>query len=254
MNLKIFFFLIFFMIPFLNGEETLELSVTVYRDGYCHISQILCVDEDTIIGIPTFGENLENILVTGGKEILDYNICGNEISIDTENNTQITIGYDTPDLTSKEGILWTLEISSSLEFTVIFPEGITVVDLNNIPLEISENKIKISEGDQRISYFFTAETKKQGRFIYPLTVIGAILLCSGFYILWRKKIRFSKLTNEEREVIEFLKRNGDSLSSEIRKNLNIPKTTAWRFFRRLEEKEIITIKKGKENYIKLKRL
>ncbi|MCK4310369.1 MAG: winged helix-turn-helix transcriptional regulator, partial [Methanomicrobia archaeon] len=76
----------------------------------------------------------------------------------------------------------------------------------------------------------------------------------GFYILWRKKIRFSNFTNEEREVIKFLKENGDSLSSEIRKNLNIPKTTAWRLFRRLEEKEIITIKKGKENYIKLKRL
>ncbi|HEC95579.1 MAG TPA: winged helix-turn-helix transcriptional regulator [Euryarchaeota archaeon] len=254
MNPKIFFFLIFLIIPCIYGEETQELTITVYRDGYCHISQVLSVDEDIMISILVFGENLDNILITGEKEILDYDISGNEIIIDTENNTKINIEYDTPDLTSKEGIVWTLEITSPMEFTVIFPEGITVIDLNNIPLEISENKIKVSKGDQKISYFFTAETREQSKFVYPLMIIGVILFCLGVYILQRKKIKFSKLTNEEKEVIEFLKKNGDSLSSDIRKSLNIPKTTAWRLFKRLEEKEIIEIKKGKENYIKLKRL
>jgi len=81
-----------------------------------------------------------------------------------------------------------------------------------------------------------------------------ILFCSGVYVLWRKKLKFSGLTNEEKEVIKFLKKNGDSLSSDIRKSLNIPKTTAWRLFKRLEEKGVIEIKKGKENYIKLRRI
>ena len=254
MNPKILFFLIFFMIPYIYGEETQELSITVYRDGYCHISQVLNADEDVMISIPVFGENLDNILITGKEEILDYDISGNRIIIDTENNTEINIEYDTPELTSKEGIVWTLEITSPIEFTVIFPEGITVIDLNNIPLEISENKIKISRGDQEISYFFTAETREQSKFVYFLVGICAILFCLGVYVLRGKKIKFSGLANEEKEVIEFLKKNGDSLSSDIRKSLNIPKTTAWRLFKRLEEKEIIEIKKGKENYIKLKRL
>jgi len=149
------------MIPFLNGEETQDLSITVYRDGYCHISQVLSVEGDSMVSIPVFGKNLENVLITGNREILNYDISGNEIIVDTEDNTKINIEYDTPDLTGKEGIVWTLEISSPSEFTVIFPEGITVIDLNNIPLEISGNKIKVSEGDQKISYFFTAETKKK---------------------------------------------------------------------------------------------
>ncbi|HDM22742.1 MAG TPA: winged helix-turn-helix transcriptional regulator [Methanomicrobia archaeon] len=254
MNPKILFFLIFLILPVLSGEESQEINITVYRDGYCHVSQILNVEENTIVTVPVFGENLENILITGDRNILYYDISGKEITVDTEENTEINIEYDTPDLTSKEGILWTLSVNSPSEFTVIFPEGATVVDLSSVPLEISGNMIKMPEGYQKLSYFFTSETKKQINFIFPLIALFLALLFLGTYILWNKKRKFSDLAEEEKRVIEFLERNGDSLSSEIRKNLGIPKTTAWRLFRRMEEKGVIEIKKGKENYIKLKKL
>ncbi|WP_234394362.1 helix-turn-helix transcriptional regulator [Thermococcus piezophilus] len=64
----------------------------------------------------------------------------------------VRVSYYTPDLTSKDGIVWTLKVSSESPFTVVLPENYIVVDLSDIPLEINGNSIVMPAGNQTVSY------------------------------------------------------------------------------------------------------
>ncbi len=253
MNRKVSLLLLFLFISTATAYEIEDVCVTVYRDGYCHISQTFSVEEDIIVVIPLFGEHWENVLVTGDT-VLDYEISENELIVDTGSSTQITVEYDTPDLTDKEGMVWTIEITTPVPITLALPHGMTVVDLSDVPLKISETVITLPEGTQTVSYFFTTEEESGHSILNFLLVACSVIGVVGTYLFWKIRTKFSDLPKEEKKIVKFLEEHGDSLSSTIRKSLKIPRTTAWRRFNRMEEKGIIEIERGKENYIKLKRL
>jgi len=64
-----------------------------------------------------------------------------------------------------------------------------------------------------------------------------------------------ELRDEEKQAIRYLLEHGGRASqAEIRDALGLPKTTAWRMFRRLEERGLIKIIRGrKENWVELRR-
>ncbi|MDK2983308.1 MAG: hypothetical protein PWP19_786 [Thermococcaceae archaeon] len=61
------------------------------------------------------------------------------------------------------------------------------------------------------------------------------------------------LSRDEMRVLLYLyDRGGKAPQAEMKKMLNIPKTTAWRMFKRLEERGLIRIyKKRRENWVEL---
>jgi uncharacterized membrane protein len=88
------------------------------------------------------------------------------------------------------------------------------------------------------------------------------------YILWRKgrgrsmptreeferKLDNVDLNEEERRALLYLfDRGGRASQAEVREAIGLPKTTAWRMFRRLEKKGLVKVLKGrKENWVELK--
>ncbi|WP_335755201.1 helix-turn-helix transcriptional regulator [Thermococcus pacificus] len=194
----------------------------------------------------------------------------------------MNVTYYTPDLTSKEGIVWTLSVSSNESFTVVLPESAIVVDLSDIPLEIAGNSITMPPGNQSISYTLEGRTTTSGTggaggeptggSATVLFVIVAIALAVGaaYFGLKKKSGSFGgkmptkeefeaklanlDLTEEERRALLYLfDKGGKASQAEVREAIGLPKTTAWRMFKRLERKGLVKILKGKkENWVELR--
>lgn len=76
------------------------------------------------------------------------------------------------------------------------------------------------------------------------------------FLLYRAKKRDvpARLSEEEADIIRFLKKSGGkAYQSDIMRALGIPKTTTWRYVKKLEEKNLVKIeKKGGKNLVVLK--
>ncbi len=179
--------------------------------------------------------------------------------------------------------MWTLNVSTGDSFTVVLPENAIVVDLSDVPpLEIAGNSITMPPGNQSISYTLNGRDSESagetGNSTYPLTypviltalaVLGAV--GGGGYLLRRRKVEGkpmpsreefeAKLENldlneEERRALLYIfdRGGGRASQAEVREAIGLPKTTAWRMFRRLERKGgLVRILKGKkENWVELR--
>ncbi|NJE55703.1 helix-turn-helix domain-containing protein, partial [Thermococcus sp. 21S9] len=69
-----------------------------------------------------------------------------------------------------------------------------------------------------------------------------------------KKIEKFDLNDEERNALLYiLEKGGRASQAEVRNALGLPKTTAWRMFKRLEKQGLVKIIRGrKENWVELR--
>ena len=258
-----------------------SLVLTVYGDGYVGVSyEILPDDYTSQITLPLLGSHYENVIVEDENgNPLNYQLENGTLLIYTGNSELVNVSYYTPDLTSKKGIVWTLSVSSEEPFTVVLPESAIVVDLSDIPLEIAGNSITMPPGNQSISYTLEGRTTSGGAGEAPigesstiLLVIGGIALAAGaaYFGLKKKSQLFggrmptreefeAKLDNldlnedEKRALLYIFDKGGKASQAEVREAIGLPKTTAWRMFKRLERKGLVKILKGKkENWVELR--
>lgn len=212
------------------------------------------------------------------------------------NVTNILVTYYTPDLTSKDGPLWSINLTSEVPVTIDFPENAVIVGLNSVPLKIDKNKLIMPPGNISVSYVIernpssaTLGTEVESNppsppqqgvqqetntkwFFYAIPIL-AILIAGGYLLIkkqlsesstskfslpltreeFQKKIEEMDLSRDEMRVLLYLyDRGGKAPQAEMKKMLNIPKTTAWRMFKRLEERGLIRIyKKRRENWVEL---
>ncbi|CAI1493801.1 Putative membrane-associated protein/domain [Thermococcus nautili] len=70
---------------------------------------------------------------------------------------------------------------------------------------------------------------------------------------FKEKLEAMGLTDEEINALLYVyDQGGRAKQADVRKALGIPKTTAWRMFKRLEEKGLVRVyKRGKENWVEL---
>ncbi len=61
------------------------------------------------------------------------------------------------------------------------------------------------------------------------------------------------LRTDDKAILRFLEETGGAFITEVREKFDIPKSSAWRMVRRLEEDGIIASSKvGRETYLQLK--
>ncbi|WP_457753065.1 helix-turn-helix transcriptional regulator [Thermococcus sp.] len=141
--------------PFVSGQYTLEsVNLIVYSDGYVKVTEILKPEEYTVsVSLPLLGSNIRGITVTNEIGVpLPYKINGSSLIIYFENATLIKVSYYTPDLTHKRGSIWSISFISKIPAKITFPDNAVIVDLTDIPLEISGNSILMPPGNQTVSY------------------------------------------------------------------------------------------------------
>ncbi len=277
------------LLGFVHAQYTASsVTLTVYPDGYVGVEyDIVPPNYTSQVSIPLLGTHVENLFVVDGEgNPLNFQRENGSVVVYIENSSLINVSYVTPDLTSKEGLVWTLRVNLSVPFTVVLPQNAVVVDLSDIPVEIAGNSITMPPGNQSISYALTYSTTQpytpenvrgnsQREWMWVLLGLLVAGVTGAYLTFGRGKgskkegaVQESELTREEfeaklsnldlnedekRALLYIFDRGGKASQAEVREAIGLPKTTAWRMFRRLERKGLVKILKGKkENWVELK--
>jgi len=115
------------------------LSLMVYSDGIIHVSYTLTVDQIIpSVNLTLFGLMYENLIVFNeNNTFLDYSLDAPTIVVDSLGARSIRLEWDALDLTNKTSGIWALAIDAPITFMVIFPKNTTILDLSEVPLEIT---------------------------------------------------------------------------------------------------------------------
>jgi uncharacterized membrane protein len=137
-----------------------SLDFTIYPDGTTHISQEYSADpQDPELTVSLFGSTIDNFVAQDENGVLlSYDISKTKATIQTFGATSVSIDYDTYDLVSKKGKIWTFVIDSPVDYTLNMPEDTVIVGMTNFPelVETADNKQRLSllKGKNEIDYFF----------------------------------------------------------------------------------------------------
>ncbi|MEM1581025.1 MAG: hypothetical protein QXK89_00730 [Candidatus Bathyarchaeia archaeon] len=257
-----------------------KAMLTVYRDGVVHVNIKVSVDETepfVILPLPSSHEGISeekisNLLVLDeNNSLLSYDLNESGITIYCLGATKVTLEYDTYSLTFMEFGLWTLNFTTPFELTVILPNNATIMSFNAIPSAIRSKgdifELDLYPGDWEITYVIPIQWEPPPK--PPITpsqptvpidhviAAGVAIICAVALLLLyvRKKMKVKTLSDEETEVIRFIKeRGGRVLEAELREKFpHIPRTSMWRLIRRLEKQGIVRVKKaGLQNIVELK--
>ncbi|MGI0003960.1 MAG: helix-turn-helix transcriptional regulator [Candidatus Nitrosotenuis sp.] len=136
------------------------LDFTVYPDGTTHISQESSADpQDPELTVSLFGTTVDNFVAQDENGVLlSYDVTKTKATIQTFGAASVSIDYDTYDLVSKKGKIWTFAIDTSVDYTLNMPEETVIVGMTNFPelVETVDNRQRLSlpKGENEIDYFF----------------------------------------------------------------------------------------------------
>lgn len=149
------------VLPVQHSSGTLKtLDLIVYPDGTTHVSQQSTADaQDPELTVSLFGKTIDNFVAQDQDGLLlTYEINSNTAKIQTFGASSVSIEYDSYDLVSKEGKIWTFKIDSPIGYALVMPEDTVIVGMTNFPdlVETVDNKphLSLSSGSNEINYFF----------------------------------------------------------------------------------------------------
>jgi len=273
-------------IPLQNSfSSTKTLDLIIFQDGSTHVSSLIEVDPlEPDFTVNLFGNSIDNLVTIGENDFLLYTeITGSSALVETFGSSTISIDYDTHDLVSKQGRIWTFSIQALSDYTLLMPQNSIIVGMSALPQNMElineQTKLSFQNGPNEINYILGTPTLSQtssstsepldnslifiGSAIASAVIIGAILLRK--FQRTSKKIETTpqtktesiethdpeaifqlrpNLREDDKEIINFIFNNGgQALESELRKKFLQPRTTMWRAVKRLERQGIIEIVK-----------
>ncbi|KAG2473102.1 MAG: hypothetical protein NPMRTHETA2_1500009 [Nitrosopumilales archaeon] len=282
-------------IPLQNSfSSTKTLDLIIFQDGSTHVFSLIEIDPlEPDFTVNLFGNSIDNLVAVGENDFLLYTkTTGSSTLVETFGSSTISIDYDTHDLVSKEGRIWTFSIQAPSDYTLLMPQNSIIVGMSALPqnMELINEQTKLSflNGPNEINYILGTPTSSQtssstsepldnslifiGGAIASAVIIGIIFLRK--FQRTSKKIETTQtktesietpdpetifqlrpnLREDDKEIINFIFNNGgQALESELRKKFLQPRTTMWRAVKRLERQGIIEIvKKDLQNLVKLK--
>ena len=261
------------------------LDFTIYQDGSTHVFYELDVDPLKLeVPVELFGKMIENItIVDEDGLLLSSEIDHNLALIETFGASQISIDYDTQDLVSKTGKIWTFSIDAVEQYSVVTPKNSVIIEMSNFPIsmqvENDQSRLVFPSGETSISYYISTLASAQpvqqedngidDQLILYIGGIAAAAIIIALVIAKRRsrtaesteiiKDEESKpqipdpesifkakqdLREDDKEIVNFIAANGgQAYESELRKKFLQPRTTMWRAVKRLERQGIIEIEK-----------
>lgn len=260
------------------------LGLTVYSDGYVHVTQALVVDSRTAsIQVTLLSPAVSNLIAADQNgSPLSYGFAsgGANITIYTLGSTLVTLRYDTNALTAKNGTVWTLEFTSSYNSTVVLPQLSTLTSVSGTPYSINETgnspQVSLSPGTWKVSYGVplgittittsTSTTSPGGSLggggfgsleLEEVAALVAVVVAGGISFWWWRGRSIGPISDDLRPddvlVLNFIQEKGGKvLEPEIRTKFALPKTSAWRQIKRLERLGYVKVTKiGSQNQIEI---
>ena len=180
------------------------LDFTIYPDGSTHVFYELDVDPlELEITVELFGETIENITIIDEDGFLLSNEINHNLAvIETFGASHISIDYDTQDLVSKTGKIWTFSIDAPEQYSVITPKNSVIIEMSNFPtsmqVENDQSHLVFSPGKTSISYYIstlasaqpiqqiTEDNGTNNQFILYIGGIAAAVIVAAIAIAKRK--------------------------------------------------------------------
>ncbi|MCW3992595.1 MAG: helix-turn-helix domain-containing protein [Candidatus Bathyarchaeota archaeon] len=165
MRKTIFFSIIllvmFSSIPRIQALEDYKysgLSLKLYADGVAHVDYRVDVNPVLArLNVTILGRHVTNLIVKDQDgDLLGSTAPDGYILVNVLGSKSISIEYITPDLTAKEGAVWTLQAFLPIESDIQLPEGATILFLDPIPIGISvvgaSTTLTMPSGNASLSY------------------------------------------------------------------------------------------------------
>ncbi len=239
-----------------------NVIIEVYPDGWCTVS-IRAPVEDPIVEIPLLGQPTLLSVVDEEGLPLNYTLDGDGIVVDAEVADEINVTYETQSLTYKKGLVWSLNVSTTSYSLVSVrlmgdPE---VVGLSKTPISIREGPSYLEltiEPPFTLDYVYTSpprEGEGEGNNLsYYLLALLPALAIALFLLNKGSRGKKFELDSTDMGILNSLAEGEKSLST-IREELSLPKTTAWRRVRRLEDKGLVEVERTRSgSLIRLSKL
>jgi uncharacterized membrane protein len=142
----------------LEDSKYSGLSLNLYADGVAHAEYRVDVNPVLArLNVTILGRHVTNLIVKDQDgDLLMSTVLDGYILVNVLGSKSISIEYVTPDLTAKEGALWTLRVLLPIESDIQLPEGATVLSLDPIPIGISvvgeSTTLTMPSGNVSLSY------------------------------------------------------------------------------------------------------
>jgi len=143
------------------------LDFTIYQDGSTHVFYELDVDPlELEVPIELFGKMIENITIIDEDGFLLSNEIEHSLAvIETFGASNISIDYDTQDLVSKTGKIWTFSVDASEQYSVVTPKNSVIIEMSNFPIsmqvENNQSHLIFPPGQTNISYYISTLASAQ---------------------------------------------------------------------------------------------
>ena len=180
------------------------LDFTIYPDGSTHVFYELGANPlELEVPIDLFGGMIENItIIDEDGFLLSNEIDRNSVVIETFGASQISIDYDTQDLVSKAGKIWTFSVEASEQHSVVTPKNSVIIEMSNFPVsmqvENEQSHLIFPSGQTTISYYIstlasaqptqqiTEDSGTDNQFILYIGAIAAVAIAAAIAIAKRK--------------------------------------------------------------------
>jgi uncharacterized membrane protein len=148
----------------INAIENISpksLQINVYPDGSSLVEYIVESDPAEVrTVIELIGDNIENLVIKDEENYpLEYRTNNTEITVDSIGASEIVFTYYSYDFTSKDGPIWDLNVSSPITTGIYLPEGATLFDLSDIPLDLNlinnQQYVLLPAGEIHVSYIIS---------------------------------------------------------------------------------------------------
>jgi uncharacterized membrane protein len=147
--------------PIQNSLSAIRtIDFTIYQDGSAHVFYQTETDPlSPDFTVKLFGKTIENLVAQDENGLLlTSNIRDYIAQIETFGASTLTIDYDTHDLISKNGKIWSFVVDAQSEHTVLMPKNTVIVGMNTIPSSIEiiddQSRLLLPAGHTDISYSF----------------------------------------------------------------------------------------------------
>jgi len=182
------------------------LDFTIYQDGSTHVFYELDVDPlELEITVELFGEMIENITIIGEDGFLLSNEINHNLAvIETFGASHISIDYDTQDLVSKTGKIWSFSVDAPVQYSLQTPKDSVIIEMSNFPLSMQvdneQSYLTFPPGQTNISYYISTLASAQPTQPIPedatdnslILYVGIIAAVGIAAIIAIKKSRSSK--------------------------------------------------------------
>lgn len=155
--------------PFIQQSfgSTKTLDFTIYVDGTAHVFYESEVDPfEPDFSVELFGNIIDNFVAQDEDGLLlSSQIIDSTAIIQTLGASAVKVDYDSHDLVTKDGKIWSFHVDSPYDYSLLMPENSVIIGMSTYPSSLQvvgeQSLISMPTGTTDISYFFSISGSAQ---------------------------------------------------------------------------------------------